>query len=263
MGRLTANLHIAKNPAYSWDEFSAVFALSFRLPLPPPPKRPMHADRPLLKFASRAVCLAAVAAEFFCGMAGAASSEPIVELVRQLGHEEFAARERASRRLLELGEESLPALRRAAASDSDPEIRWRAEQIVQSTLTNIRAAAMKRALADLQGSWTLVYSEAGGKQTGGEVKSYVFSFQGEKWAIHAGGRLSQGGTVTRIEVQEKLNAIDLAITEGANLGVTAISIYAVEGDTLKYINSAEPRATEFATKPGDGRYYSIFRRAKP
>jgi uncharacterized protein (TIGR03067 family) len=221
----------------------------------------MHAGRPLLKFASRVVCLASVAAAFVCGFTDAASSEPILELVRQLGHEEFVQRERAGQQLLALGEEALSALRRAAASDTDPEIRWRAEQIVQSTLANMSAAATQRALAELQGKWTLVSSEAGGQRTGGENKDYVFAFQGDKWSIHAGGLLSQGGTVTRIEVKEKLNAIDLAITEGANVGVTAISVYAVEGDTLKYINSAEPRATEFTTKPGDGRGYQIFRRA--
>lgn len=190
-----------------------------------------------------------------------ASEERIALLIGQLGHDEFAMREAADLELESMGEPALPALRQAAANDADPEVRWRAEQIVQAVIGRIRVAATQKALEKLQGSWTLVSSEAGGKQTGGEDKSYIFSFQGDKWSIHAGGRLSQGGTVTRIEVKQKLNAIDLAITEGANIGVTAISIYAIEGDTLKYINCGEPRATEFVTKPGDGRGYQIFRRA--
>jgi hypothetical protein len=61
-------------------------------------------------------------------------------------------------------------------------------------------------------------------------------------------------------VKDKFKAIDLAMTQGSGAGVTAISTYAVEGDTLKYINSPEPRATEFVTKPGDGRAYGVFRR---
>jgi uncharacterized protein (TIGR03067 family) len=182
-------------------------------------------------------------------------------LVLQLGNDVYVRREAAQSALLQLGEAAVSSLQQGIAENADPEIRWRARQIVLDVLRRIREAATQKALEELQGSWTLVYSEAGGKQTSGEVKSYIFSFQGDKWSIHAGGQLSQGGTVTRIEVKENLNAIDLAITEGANIGVTAISIYAVEGNTLKYINSGEPRATEFVTRPGDGRGYSIFRRA--
>jgi uncharacterized protein (TIGR03067 family) len=193
--------------------------------------------------------------------ADVARDERIASLVRKLGHDEFQMRQAASKELVNIGEPALPLLRKAGASDPDPEIRWRAAEAVRTVMERIRAAATRKALEELQGSWTLVSSEAGGKQTGGEDKSYVFSFQGDKWSIHEGGRLSQGGTVTRIEVNDNLNAIDLAITEGANVGVTAISIYAVEGNTLKYINSGEPRATEFVTKPGDGRGYQIFRRA--
>jgi uncharacterized protein (TIGR03067 family) len=193
--------------------------------------------------------------------ADVARDDRIASLVRELGDDEFQVRQAASQELVNIGEPALPLLTKAEASNPDPEIRWRAAEAVRTVMERIRVAATKQALEELQGSWTLVSSEAGGKQTGGEDKSYTFSFQGEKWAIHAGGRLSQGGTIAGIEVKEKLNAIDLAITEGANMGVTAISIYAVEGDILKYINSAEPRATEFATKPGDGRGYQIFRRA--
>lgn len=186
----------------------------------------------------------------------------VPHLVRQLGHEDYAAREAASQDLVEIGEPGLPALQIAATNHTDPEIRWRAKQIVQAVISRARAAAIRKALEELQGTWTLVSFEADGKQTLGEDKSYIFAFQGDKWSIQVGGRLSQGGTVTSIEVKEKFNAIDLAITEGGGVGVTAISIYAVEGNTLKYLNCAEPRATEFVTRPGDGRYYSIFRRAK-
>src|SRR5262249_54052306 len=104
--------------------------------------------------------------------------------------------------------------------------------------------------------------EANGKQIRGEDDDFVFIFKGDRWSLHVNGNLSQGGTVRQIEVKGKHNTIDLPITEGTNIGTTAISIYAVDGDTLRYLNSAEPRATEFATKPGDGRVYSVLRRAK-
>jgi uncharacterized protein (TIGR03067 family) len=206
-----------------------------------------------------ATLIGAFSAVFAYGQAP--DSRAAEALVQQLGNDVYVRREAAQSALFQLGEAAVSSLQQAIAENADPEIRWRARQIVQDVLRRIREAATQKALEELQGSWTLVYSEADGKQTGGEVKSYIFSFQEDKWSIHAGGQLSQGGTVTRIEVNEKLNAIDLAIAEGANIGVTAISIYAVEGNTLKYINSGEPRATEFVTRPGDGRGYQIFRRA--
>lgn len=194
--------------------------------------------------------------------ADVARDERIAALVRELGNDEYPRRQAASLELVDIGEPALPLLRKAEASSPDPEIRWRAAVAVRTVTERLRATATKKALEELQGTWTLVSYEVGGKQTGGEDQSYVLAFEEDKWSIHAGGRLFQGGTVTSIDVKQKPKAIDLAISEGDNLGATAISIYSVEGDTLKYINCGEPRATEFATKPGDGRYYSIFRRAR-
>jgi uncharacterized protein (TIGR03067 family) len=184
----------------------------------------------------------------------------IAALVRELGNDDFQMRQAAGRELANIGPPALVALEKAAECEADLEVRWRAQQLAQTVRERVDAAVTQKELEELQGFWTLVRSEVEGKQISGEDKSYVFAFRGDKWSIHAGGRLAQGGIVTRIEVNERLNAIDLAITEEANVGVTAISVYAIEGDTLKYINSGEPRATEFGTKPGDGRYYSIFRR---
>src|SRR5437660_11991912 len=55
------------------------------------------------------------------------------QLIRQLGDPAYPKREEASRRLTDLGESALPALR-AAMKSPDPEIRRRAEAIVH-TLT--------------------------------------------------------------------------------------------------------------------------------
>jgi uncharacterized protein (TIGR03067 family) len=105
--------------------------------------------------------------------------------------------------------------------------------------------------------------EVGGQQIKGEDKSFVFVIKGDKWSLHVNGQLSQAGTVQQIEVRAKHNAIDLPITEGGNAGTTATSIYAVDGDRMRYLYCGGPRATEFTTKPGDGRTYSIFRLVKP
>ena len=186
----------------------------------------------------------------------------VVRLVQQLGHNEFAKREAASKELDAIGEPALDALRKATFHE-DAEIRQRAEKIVASITGRIRTAVTRKELEKLQGTWSLISMEVGGQQIKGEDKSFVFVFKGDKWSLHVNGQLSQAGTVQQIEVRAKHNAIDLPITEGGNVGTTATSIYAVDGNLMRYLNCGEPRATEFMTKPGDGRTYSIFRRVKP
>src|SRR5262245_46046280 len=211
-----------------------------------------------------AAMLVLASANFLHGqLAQEYTAERVARLIRQLGHDEFAQREAASEELKTIGQPALDALRKAAQSDGDPEIRWRAAQAIQAVASRIRAAAAKKALEELQGTWSLVSSETNGRQIQGEDKSYVFTFKGNTWSISVNGRLSQAGTVRQIDVQATHNAIDLPITQGGSVGAMALSIYAIEGDLLKYLNSAEPRATDFTTKPGDGRNYSIFRRVKP
>jgi uncharacterized protein (TIGR03067 family) len=188
-----------------------------------------------------------------------AKPERIASLIRQLGHDRFAKREEASEQLEAIGEPALDALRKAAASDEILEIRRRAEQVIQA----IARRVTKREVEKLQGTWSLISYETDGKRTKGEDRAHVFIFKGDQWSIQINEQVFQAGTVQRIEVKEKLNAIDLLITQGSNIGATAFSIYAVEGDSLKYLNCGEPRATEFTTKPGDGRHYLTFRRAKP
>lgn len=190
------------------------------------------------------------------------TSGRVATLVQQLGHPRFAKREEASKELDAIGEPALDALRKAAASSDDAEVRQRAERIVAAVTGRVRAAVTKKELEKLQGTWSLVSMKANGQQISGENRGFVFTFKGDRWSLHVNGLLSQAGTVQQIEVMAKHNAIDLPITEGGNVGVTAISIYAIEGDELKYVNSAV-RATELDTKPGDYRSYSIFRRVKP
>jgi len=186
-----------------------------------------------------------------------ASRERAADLVKQLGDEKFANRERATRELIDIGEPALPSLRKAAAA-SDPEVRSRGERIMQAISRTVTARELER----LQGAWALVRYETDGKRVKGEDKTHLIVFNGEEWTLQIAGQLFQAGTVQRIEVKEKLNAIDLLITQGSSGGVTAVSIYAIQGDSLKYLNCNEPRATEFTTKPGDGRHYLTFRRAR-
>lgn len=188
-------------------------------------------------------------------------TERIARLIRQLGDDVFAKREAASKELDAIGEPALDALRKAGADDA--EVRRRAERLITSITGRVRAAITKKELEKLQGAWSLVSYETDGKRIKGEDKSHTFTVKGEKWSIHVSGQVFQAGTVQRIEVKENVNAIDLLITDGDNVGATAVSIYAVEGNSLKYLNCGDPRPAEFGTKAGDGRHYLTFRRAKP
>jgi uncharacterized protein (TIGR03067 family) len=182
----------------------------------------------------------------------------VARLIEQLGDDRFAKREAASSELAAIGEPALSALRKAAASSTDLEIRRRAEVIIRA----IAESVTQRELKKLQGTWCLISYETDGQRIKGEDKTHVFSFKGNQWSIQVGGRVFQAGTVQRIEVKQKRNAIDLRIAGAGGTGVTALSSYALEGDSLKYVNG-NPRPLEFLTKKGDGRHYLTFRRAKP
>ena len=56
-----------------------------------------------------------------------AANAKVDRLIKQLGNDDFAKREAASKELNALGEPALAALRKATASDTDPEIQRRAQ----------------------------------------------------------------------------------------------------------------------------------------
>ena len=88
----------------------------------------------------------------------AATSDRIGALIKQLGDDAFAKRETASKELEDIGEPALPALRKAATSSEDPEIRRRAEHISQSIATRAADAAIKRRLAAFKGKWNVEFT---------------------------------------------------------------------------------------------------------
>lgn len=186
------------------------------------------------------------------------TAERVARLIQQLGDDSFAKREAASKELEAIGDPALEALRKAVAAAEDAEIRQRAARVIRA----IAERATKKELEKLQGTWSLVSYETDGKRIKGEDKTHLIIFKEERWSTHVGGQLAQAGTVERVEVKDKFNAIDLLITQGSSVGVTALSIYALDGDSLKYLNFGGPLPAEFVTKPGDGRHFLTFRRVK-
>jgi formylglycine-generating enzyme len=92
----------------------------------------------------RFACLAfavAVAAWSAC-LAAETETERIDRLIRQLGSENFEEREAAGKALEAIGTPALEALRKAASSSSDAEVRRRARQLVEEVLRRSRPAAL-------------------------------------------------------------------------------------------------------------------------
>src|ERR1700732_1106529 len=59
-------------------------------------------------------------------------AERVAALIRQLGHQQFAKREEASKERETIAEPALEALRKALASSDSPEIRRKAELLIQT-----------------------------------------------------------------------------------------------------------------------------------
>jgi hypothetical protein len=88
----------------------------------------------------------------------ATKSDRVAALIKQLGDHAFARREAARKELEDIGEPALAALRPAATSSDDLEIRRRAERIIQTIATRAADAAIKRQLAAFAGKWNVEFT---------------------------------------------------------------------------------------------------------
>jgi uncharacterized protein (TIGR03067 family) len=175
----------------------------------------------------------------------------IARLIKQLGDDRFATREAASRELVAIGKPALPALRRAAASSDDPEMRRRAEQIVRDVTHRIFAVAAKNELATWEGIW----EERGGT---------TLFIKGDRWSWTTKGMKPTYRNIIRIvQVQERMTLADLLVGEpGPSNGRTVKAIFRLDGDTLHYCGTYDlPRPTAFV-KGGRDPYYFEWKRVK-
>ncbi len=90
--------------------------------------------------------------------APAAKPERVAALIKQLGDKAFAKREAARKELEDIGEPALAALRKAATSGDDLEIRRRSERIILTIAARAAEAAIKRQLAAFQGKWKVEFT---------------------------------------------------------------------------------------------------------
>jgi uncharacterized protein (TIGR03067 family) len=180
-------------------------------------------------------------------------ADKIARLIRQLGDDAFAKREAASKELEAIGAPALAALRKAAASSDDLEIRRRAERITDA----IAEATAKAELAKLQGVWTVASYEVEGKQLPGKDKRSTMTITGDKWVLkwakEDGGVQVESGILKIVNPEKGPVAVDFVHLDGPHKGSTVFAIGRVDGDTFKfcYHVRAEARPTEFVTKAGD------------
>lgn len=117
----------------------------------------------MFRFGLAFACLFAAAAAAAVSRAASPNPDDLVAtpeiqvkaraLVRQLGSENFIEREDAEKQLVQLGRFARPALNAGAASNPDPEIRFRCGQILPRATALDRKAKLETFLADTKGEY--------------------------------------------------------------------------------------------------------------
>ena len=175
-----------------------------------------------------ALALLAIGLAFVNGAGEGAQRDRIAALVRQLGDREFAKREAASKELDAIGEPALDALRKAA-TDDDAEVRRRAAKVLGAITGRLRAAAAKKDLAKLQGTWYTVSINHRGT-AGGEDRTDTITYEGTEYVQRRDGEEWAAGTVTIMYATASPKRIDYTATYGPQKGLHVRSVYALDGD---------------------------------
>ncbi|MBM3993303.1 MAG: formylglycine-generating enzyme family protein [Planctomycetes bacterium] len=80
------------------------------------------------------IALPAALVSLVGGYTSEAQEDPAIPLIKQLGSTAYPIRDEASRKLIELSEKAIPALRKAAVTSEDAEVRRRAKELVRAIL---------------------------------------------------------------------------------------------------------------------------------
>ena len=123
--------------------------------------------------------------------------------------------------------------------------------------------AVKKELAKLQGEWKMVSGVADGfpvpEDMLGSAKRVC---KGDELTVVIGGEVIMKAKIT-IDPAKSPKTIDYKVIEGPTQGKTHLGIYSLDGDTFKSCFGApdEPRPKEFASKEGDKRTFSVWKRS--
>ncbi len=153
----------------------------------------------------------------------------VTALIQQLGHASFEKREAASEALLKIGEPALSKLKQAAVASNDPEIKFRAGQLIK----RIARQTARQQLKLWQGRW----------ENGNEV--LIITEQYWWWGVKSNLQPNQfkRNTIRVIDITDGVVAADLQVNLGAPK--TCKAIFQLKGDTLHYCGSYRTRPTRF------------------
>ncbi len=120
--------------------------------------------------------------------------------------------------------------------------------------------AAAKALATVQGSWTIATINGQSLAEGGMQMSLVFT--GDKYAQVSNGTTDERGSI-KIDPAKKPMTIDLNITEGNDAGKLQLGVFGVEGDTMTLqLNQAGATERPAGLVAQDGYLFVILKKAK-
>ena len=118
-------------------------------------------------------------------------------------------------------------------------------------------------LKKVQGTWAFESQEVGGQKAPADaLKQMTITFDGDKFTVKNGDKVTQSGT-QKLDPAKK--AVDAKVTEGVSSGTTMLGIYELDGDTLKvcFDSSGGKRPTEYKTAEGNmDTFVAVLKRVK-
>ena len=124
--------------------------------------------------------------------------------------------------------------------------------------------AVKKELAELDGTWVLVSGEREGMPlTDNVIKDSKRVCKNGETTVTIQGMLFMKAKFT-VDPSKKPKTIDYEIIDGPNKGKTQAGVYELDGDTVKFCFTAPgaERPTDLTAKAGSGRTLSVWKRDK-
>jgi uncharacterized protein (TIGR03067 family) len=124
--------------------------------------------------------------------------------------------------------------------------------------------AIKTDMAQLQGEWSMVSGSADGiSMTDQMLKQMKRVCKDDEITVTMGGQPYMKAKII-LDPSKTPKAIDYQMTGGQTKGKTQLGIYELSADTFKACFAApgEERPSDFSTKAGDHRTFSVWKRNK-
>jgi uncharacterized protein (TIGR03067 family) len=132
----------------------------------------------------------------------------------------------------------------------------------QAVLDDSKADEIKKAMARLEGQWSMVSGEINGQAMPKEMTAGArrVAKDGET-SVTVNGQIFMKAKYT-VDPLKKPMTIDYTMTDGPSKGKTQQGIYAVDGDTVKFCfaSPGQDRPTDFTSSAGSNRTLSVWKR---